>query len=173
LNIARNLWNIDTPLTQGHRDFTQTTETKRRHLLEIRDRDLLVVQDLENKLGVAERWVAGSPEWHDASTKVALRRYQRCIDSLEGLVVARMFELTKVNMSQTGATLAIFSGYLTKTTIISRLQPTKAYRQGPTVSFQGHSHCSRAIQCSCTCCISTTSAAHLGGHRRVCLPFRF
>jgi hypothetical protein len=61
LNVARNIWNIATPLTQDHRDFTQTTETKRRHLLEIRDRDLLVVQDLENKLGVAVHWVAGSP----------------------------------------------------------------------------------------------------------------
>jgi len=31
--------------------------------------------------------------------------YQRCIDVLEGLVVAQMFELTKMNRSQTGMTL--------------------------------------------------------------------
>ncbi|KAJ3503342.1 hypothetical protein NLJ89_g8479 [Agrocybe chaxingu] len=31
-----------------------------------------------------------------------MRKYQRCLDTLEGLVVARMFKLTKMNMSQTG-----------------------------------------------------------------------
>ncbi|KAJ7729134.1 hypothetical protein B0H16DRAFT_1330589 [Mycena metata] len=34
------------------------------------------------------------------------RRYQRAIDALEGLVVARMFELSKVNMSDTGAPIS-------------------------------------------------------------------
>jgi hypothetical protein len=72
-----------------------------------------VVQDLENKLGVAICWVAGSPEWKDASTKVVLCQYQRCIDTLEGLVVARMFELTKMNMSQTGASQTRFLYLLT------------------------------------------------------------
>jgi len=37
---------------------------------------------------------------------VGRRRYQRCLDSLEGLVVARMFELKKMNMSQTGMWLS-------------------------------------------------------------------
>jgi hypothetical protein len=33
---------------------------------------------------------------------VSSRRYQRALDQLQGLVVARMFELSKVNMSGTG-----------------------------------------------------------------------
>jgi hypothetical protein len=57
---------------------------------------------LERKMNTRERWRPGSLEWEAAAAKVVMWRYQRCIDILEGLVVARMFELTKMNMSQTG-----------------------------------------------------------------------
>jgi uncharacterized protein YbcC (UPF0753/DUF2309 family) len=70
--------------------------------LETRDKDLLVVQDLERKLEIAERWTCERPEWGAAAVMVGKRRYQRCLDSLEGLIVSRMFELTKMNLSQTG-----------------------------------------------------------------------
>jgi len=33
---------------------------------------------------------------------VAMRKYQWALDRIEGLIVARMFELMKMNMSQTG-----------------------------------------------------------------------
>ena len=33
---------------------------------------------------------------------VGKHHYQRCLDDLEGLIISRMFELTKMNMSQTG-----------------------------------------------------------------------
>jgi hypothetical protein len=82
--------------------LSTSLETKRRHALENRDRDLLVVQDLEVMLGVVDRWVPESPEWKAAALMVGKRRYQRCLDDLEGLIVSRMFELTKINMSQTG-----------------------------------------------------------------------
>jgi hypothetical protein len=61
-----------------------------------------VVQDLEVLLGVVERWVPECLEWKAAALMVGKRRYQRCLDDLEGLIVSRMFELTKMNMSQTG-----------------------------------------------------------------------
>jgi len=57
---------------------------------------------MEKRLNVSSRWVPGSGEWEAAAKKVSIRQYQRCLDTLEGLVVARMFELTKMNMSQTG-----------------------------------------------------------------------
>jgi hypothetical protein len=66
------------------------------------DKDLRAVQQMEMKMGIASRWVPKSPEWKAAAEKVSKRRYQRCLDNLEALIVARMFELTKVNMSQTG-----------------------------------------------------------------------
>ncbi|EGO04754.1 hypothetical protein SERLA73DRAFT_44436 [Serpula lacrymans var. lacrymans S7.3] len=39
---------------------------------------------------------------------VAMRKYQRALDHLEGLIVARIFELSKMNHSQTGEQLAQF-----------------------------------------------------------------
>jgi len=57
---------------------------------------------MEKKMSIQHRWEPGCSEWKEAAEKVVMRRYQRCIDILEGLVVARMFELTKMNMSQTG-----------------------------------------------------------------------
>jgi len=77
-------------------------EANCRHALESRDKDLLTVQYLENKLDVAERWTLAHPKWEAAAEMVAKRRYQRCLDTLEALIVSRMFELTKMNMSKTG-----------------------------------------------------------------------
>jgi hypothetical protein len=65
-------------------------------------KNLLIVQNLEVKLGILRRWGPNDEEWKQAGVMVGRRRYQRCLDTLEGLIVARMFELTKMNMSQTG-----------------------------------------------------------------------
>jgi len=51
-------------------------------------------------------------EWQQAAEKVSMQHYQHYIDALEGLVVARMFELTKMNMSQTGKFPHILSIHL-------------------------------------------------------------
>jgi hypothetical protein len=77
-------------------------ETARRHTFERYEKDLHVAQDLETRLGVVRRWEPGSLEWQRAGELVSMRQYQRALDNLEGLIVARMFELTKMNMSQTG-----------------------------------------------------------------------
>jgi hypothetical protein len=47
-------------------------------------------------------WVAGDEDWIKAAEMVGKRRYQRALNQLQGLVVARMFELCKMNMSGTG-----------------------------------------------------------------------
>ncbi|KAJ7138739.1 hypothetical protein C8R43DRAFT_1089295 [Mycena crocata] len=81
---------------------TRQIETQRRHAIEMHTKSLTTVQDLELRMGVTPRWVRGGPEWVAAALLVGKRRYQRALDQLEGLVIARMFELTKVNMSGTG-----------------------------------------------------------------------
>jgi len=86
----------------ARRDKTQSIETGRRHALELRDKDLQIVQLLEKTLGIVQRWEPGSPDWQRAGKLVAERKYRKALDALEGLVVARIFELTKMNMSQTG-----------------------------------------------------------------------
>ncbi|KAF8516427.1 hypothetical protein BU17DRAFT_76640 [Hysterangium stoloniferum] len=70
-------------------------------------KDLKIVQDLEKKLVVAKRWEPGSAEWVNTSKLVAMHMYQQALDQLEGLIVAQMFELTKLNMSQTAKGLPI------------------------------------------------------------------
>jgi hypothetical protein len=57
---------------------------------------------MEKRLNVSNRWAPESEEWKAAAVRVPMRKYQRCLDTLEGLVVARMFELMRMNMSQTG-----------------------------------------------------------------------
>ncbi|KAJ7343986.1 hypothetical protein DFH08DRAFT_962126 [Mycena albidolilacea] len=73
---------------------TQHLETQRRHAGEVVTKSLAAVQDLELRLGIATRWVAGGEEWDCC--------YQHTLDHLQGLIVACMFELAKMNMSGTG-----------------------------------------------------------------------
>jgi hypothetical protein len=105
LSAATLAWSNLTEANIGQRDTTASSETARRHALELQKRDLTAVQVLENKLNIAQQWEQGSFEWQAAAERVTMRTYQRCVDVLEGLVVARMFELTKMNRSQTGMSL--------------------------------------------------------------------
>ncbi|KAJ7019155.1 hypothetical protein C8F04DRAFT_1276622 [Mycena alexandri] len=81
---------------------TRRIETQRRHAIEVRDKALAVVEDLEIRLDIARRWEDDGDNWIRVAKMAKNRTYQRAIDALEGLVVARMFELSKVNMSDTG-----------------------------------------------------------------------
>jgi len=80
-----------------------------RHATENVAKDLLAVQDLEVQLQIDVRWDRESEEWKATAVLLTRRRYQRCLDELEGLIVSRMFELTKMNMSQTGANIHFIS----------------------------------------------------------------
>ncbi|KAI6006788.1 hypothetical protein EDD15DRAFT_2139738, partial [Pisolithus albus] len=74
----------------------------RRHAMENFEKDLRMVQDLEVKLGITKRWVPEDEEWQTAGRLVTNRKYQRCLDQLESLIVARIFELSKMNQAGTG-----------------------------------------------------------------------
>ncbi|KAG1869718.1 hypothetical protein C8R48DRAFT_746887 [Suillus tomentosus] len=81
---------------------TQKAETARRHALEDYERHIKVVQALECKLEVEKRWTPEDPQWQKVGRLVANWKYQRALDRLEGLIVARIFELTKMNRAGTG-----------------------------------------------------------------------
>ncbi|KAG1760782.1 hypothetical protein EDD22DRAFT_980489 [Suillus occidentalis] len=81
---------------------TRKTESTRRHVLEDYERNLKLVQALECKLDINVRWVPDDGEWQRVGRLVANRKYQRALDRLEGLVVARIFELAKMNKAGTG-----------------------------------------------------------------------
>ncbi|KAI5985463.1 hypothetical protein EDD15DRAFT_2175880 [Pisolithus albus] len=113
LDASRHLgdlaWTVATPCSTRtssfvQRDIAATTrkETMRRHAMENFEKDLRMVQDLEVKLGITKRWVPEDEEWQTAGRLVANRKYQRCLDQLESLIVARIFELSKMNQAGTG-----------------------------------------------------------------------
>ncbi|KAG2362677.1 hypothetical protein BDR07DRAFT_1451032 [Suillus spraguei] len=81
---------------------TRISENTRRHALEDYERNLKLVQALEHNLGINNRWVPEDGEWQKVGRLVANRKYQRALDRLEGLVVARIFELAKMNRAGTG-----------------------------------------------------------------------
>ncbi|TFK80109.1 hypothetical protein K466DRAFT_605604 [Polyporus arcularius HHB13444] len=57
---------------------------------------------MEEDLGIVERWVPGSPNYVEWARELGYRRYRCALDSLERLVIQRMFELTKLGMSGIG-----------------------------------------------------------------------
>ncbi|KAJ3775255.1 hypothetical protein FB446DRAFT_638291 [Lentinula raphanica] len=99
LSTSTSLWVHYTP---DSIDQTSKIETQRRHALESRDDLKAEVQLLELRLGIKDRWVSGSEDWERVKKMVITAKYQKALDRLEGLVVARLFELTKLNMSHTG-----------------------------------------------------------------------
>ncbi|KZP03987.1 hypothetical protein FIBSPDRAFT_968521 [Athelia psychrophila] len=58
--------------------------------------------NLELRLGILESWTPNSEEYQETARLVAIREYQRALDTLEGLVVARIFELASMNRAGMG-----------------------------------------------------------------------
>ncbi|KAJ7025078.1 hypothetical protein C8F04DRAFT_968231 [Mycena alexandri] len=88
------------PLTK--RKDSTASATVRRHAQENFDKAWIEVQETEVRMGVKERWLDTSPEWAEAAHLISTKRYRLALLKLERLVVQRMFELTKMNLSQTG-----------------------------------------------------------------------
>ncbi|KAE9385732.1 hypothetical protein BT96DRAFT_750845, partial [Gymnopus androsaceus JB14] len=59
-------------------------------------------QVLEWRLEIKDQWIEGSEKWHAAKKTVKKVLYQKALDKLEGLLVARMFEMTRLNVAGTG-----------------------------------------------------------------------
>ncbi|KAG1836183.1 hypothetical protein DFJ58DRAFT_735173 [Suillus subalutaceus] len=103
LDTGMNMFGMhNTPSYGADIGNTHKVESTRRHALEDYERNLKLVQLLECKLGIIARWVPEDEEWQKAGRLVANRKYQRALDRLEGLVVARIFELAKMNRAGTG-----------------------------------------------------------------------
>ncbi|KAF8577527.1 hypothetical protein K439DRAFT_1533176 [Ramaria rubella] len=58
--------------------------------------------DLEHKLGIYETWMPACQGWQETEKYMNMHTYQRALDTLESLVVARLCELTKLNQSGIG-----------------------------------------------------------------------
>ncbi|KAF7972009.1 hypothetical protein HWV62_19299 [Athelia sp. TMB] len=108
-----HLWHCDTllqavrsvgfhPTDPMARDHTSAIEARRRHAIENHQIANAHVQNLELRLGIQARWTAQSMEYVETGRMVAMRGYQRALDTVEGLVVARIFELGSMNRAGMG-----------------------------------------------------------------------
>ncbi|KAJ6600993.1 hypothetical protein DFH09DRAFT_1243004 [Mycena vulgaris] len=77
-------------------------ELARRHGKEKVEKDRESVQELESVLDIVDRWTTELPKWESTVIEIKKRKYQLALDALELLIVERIFELTKMNQSQTG-----------------------------------------------------------------------
>ncbi|KIN93831.1 hypothetical protein M404DRAFT_35675 [Pisolithus tinctorius Marx 270] len=106
LDLKSALWDVTTPSDpKDYATYTRKTrkaETARWHAIEMYNKDLRIVQDLESKLNIDSCWTPERPEWHNAAHLVTKRTFQRALDHLEALVVTRIFELSKMNRAGTG-----------------------------------------------------------------------
>ncbi|KAJ3884618.1 hypothetical protein GG344DRAFT_71193 [Lentinula edodes] len=86
----------------GERDQTSALERAQHHAQENERKILADVHALESKLDVHVRWTEGSVQWEEAGALVTGAKYRRALDKLEGLLVSRIFELSRLNISGTG-----------------------------------------------------------------------
>ena len=68
------------------------------------------VEDMETKLNIDVRWQPDDAKWIATTQATSLRDFQRVCDKLEGLMVSRLFEFTKLNQSGTGLVFRSFAG---------------------------------------------------------------
>ena len=81
---------------------TMRLETTRRLAHERYEKALQDVVEMEVRLQVHRRWVSSDPEYVEMLKYIAERRYHRATDKLHQLMVQRLFELHKLNVSGTG-----------------------------------------------------------------------
>ncbi len=60
------------------------------------------VISFELQLGITRRWLPEDKEYKETQKYIATRRYQKALGRLQELVIQRLFELQKLNISQTG-----------------------------------------------------------------------
>lgn len=83
---------------------TRKKETKRRLAREQRDSLLTEVLSMEVMMGIehGKRWQPLDEQYIQTAQYMSTRKYHQALDNLQRLVVLRLFELHKLNLSQTG-----------------------------------------------------------------------
>ncbi|KAK1234649.1 hypothetical protein PQX77_002152, partial [Marasmius sp. AFHP31] len=97
---------------------TQSTHDLERSVRQAQETELTLLGEVhfyENRLKVDQRWEEGSEDWNRAKTMADMKDYREAVDKLEGLVVARIFELSKMHMAGTGYKMRQHLGKALKT----------------------------------------------------------
>ncbi|KAL0568063.1 hypothetical protein V5O48_013924 [Marasmius crinis-equi] len=124
LDAARNVFQTYDPTSK---DKTNAVERTMRQEEEKEEKLLEEVHRLENALDVQSRWKEGSAEWKEAEGLARNQVYQKAIDRVEGLVVARIFELSRLNVSGTGYKMRRHLGKALKTRSSAIQEAVKQY----------------------------------------------
>ncbi len=90
---------------EGLHSSGRRLQTEHRHANERYDRVLEDVQALELQMGIGVRWTPNTPEYVAALKYIRERKYRRALYKLQKLVMNRLFELSKLNVAQTGKLL--------------------------------------------------------------------
>ena len=77
-------------------------ETERHYALELCESCLKQIIDMEVNMGIDRQWDPSSPEYLETLGYLSTRTYQRALEELQRLVIQRLFELHKMNISATG-----------------------------------------------------------------------
>ena len=81
---------------------TRKLETERRYALELHENCLKQIVNMEVSMGIDRRWDPSTPEYMETLGYLSTRTYQRALEELQRLVIQRLFELHKMNISATG-----------------------------------------------------------------------
>jgi hypothetical protein len=98
---------------------------------------LNVVEDFERRHSITERWLPHDPKYMQAVRYSQERQFICSVEELEGLVVQRLFELSKANLAGTGRQLLdieisdVLMDYC-------RVQDAKVYLKGHHTTFSCH-----------------------------------
>lgn len=67
---------------------------------------------METIMGIDRRWETSDREYKEALEYINTRKYRRALERLHKLVVQRLFELHKMNLSNTGVSHNMSSNYV-------------------------------------------------------------
>ncbi|KAG2743374.1 hypothetical protein P692DRAFT_201841821 [Suillus brevipes Sb2] len=89
-------------LNSNTRNSSKVFETEYTSALRKYELQLNVVEDFEQRHGIRERWTPHQPDYVQAVQYSQERHFIRSVEELEGLVVRRLFEMSKANLAGTG-----------------------------------------------------------------------
>ncbi|KAG2120942.1 uncharacterized protein F5147DRAFT_741824 [Suillus discolor] len=81
--------------------YIANLSTQRRHANERLDTILQEITAMEVKMDITQRWEPSDSEYVEPMRYMATQKYHHALDELQCLVVLRLFELHKLNLSQT------------------------------------------------------------------------
>ncbi|KAI0751728.1 hypothetical protein C8Q80DRAFT_1098477 [Daedaleopsis nitida] len=88
--------------TRANQAMARATLAERQSLLRKLKVAMEAVDDIKRRMGLTERMAEDSPVYREAYSYYMNRRFIRAVEALERLVIQRLFELSKANLSGTG-----------------------------------------------------------------------